>query len=150
MKEAESERIEKIKEVELEKLRKIEQSEKEKRKVDIEKARMKKETDIELAEKELQKVSVKVEGTVKIAESTRIGEENKEKMKTEVAIRKTEVFLESIKQRTSTTKMLLDAAKDEKDKETKMEYLRMLAGVVNRPTTEAITDRGKSDQEMHT
>ena len=111
---------------------------------------MKKETDIELAQKELQEVSVKVEGTVKIAESTRIGEENIEKLKAEVAIRKTEVFLESMKERTSTTQMLLDAAKDEKDKETKWEYLRILAGVMNPPTTEAITDERKSDHEMHT
>ena len=127
----------------MEKLRKEEQSEKEKREVDIEKARMKKETDIELAQKELQKVSVKVEGTVKIAETIRIGEENKEKLKTEVAIKKAEVFLESRKERTSTTKMLLEAAKYEKDKEVKMEILRMLAGVVNRPTNEAITDGGE-------
>ena len=127
----------------MEKLRKEEQSEKEKREVDIEKARMKKETDIELAQKELQKVSVKVEGTVKIAETIRIGEENKEKLKTEVAIKKAEVFLESRKERTSTTKMLLEAAKYEKDKEVKMEILRMLAGVVNRPTNEAITDGGR-------
>ena len=47
--------------------------------------------------------------------------------------------------------MLLKAAKDEKDKETKMEYLRILAGVMNPPpTTEAITDGRKSDHEMHT
>ena len=127
----------------MEKLRKEEQSEKEKREVDIEKARMKKETDIELAQKELQEVSVKVEGTVKIAETIRIGEENKEKLKTEVANKKAEVFLESMKERTSTTKMLLEAAKYEKDKEVKMEILRMLAGVVNRPTNEAITDGGR-------
>ena len=46
--------------------------------------------------------------------------------------------------------MLLKAAKNEKDKETKMEYLRILAGVMNPPTTEAITDGRKSDHEMHT
>ena len=134
----------------MEKLRKIEQSEKERKEVELEKARMKKETDIELAEKKVQIVQIEMDAKVKIAESTRIGEENKEKLKTLVAIRKAEVFLESIKQRASTMKMLLDAAKDEKDKETKMEMLRILAEVMNRPTTEAITDWRKSDHEMHT
>ena len=142
MKEAESERTEKMKEVELEKLRKIERSEKERKEVELEKARMKKETDSELAKKEMQLVQIERDAKVKIA---RIGEKQKTVAENRRAEIKRDVFLESIKGKMSTTKMLLDAAKDEKDKEAKMEILRMLAGLTN----EAITDGRKSDDEMH-
>ena len=49
---------------------------------------MKKETDTELAEKEVQKVQIEMDAKVKIAETTRIREENKEKLKTEAEIKK--------------------------------------------------------------